>query len=142
MNRIETSCTGKLPAIVIASRDYPRLAALAESAAHSAPQVGEYLARELARASIVDDALLDAGAIRPGSTATYVESADDTPRTVKLVWPLDANVARDRISVISLVGAALLGMRAGQSIEWPDPLGGVRALHVLEVHHGPPRQAA
>jgi len=133
MNRNDHPAVGTLPAITIAARDHARLQALADSAATSAPQVGRYLSRELERASVVDELALGADIVRIGSAALYQDSGEPTPRRVWLAWPQEADVARDRISVISLVGAALLGLRAGQSIEWPDPFGGVRRLTVLEV---------
>lgn len=134
MNRNEHSAAGSLPAIMIAASDYPRLQALAEAAARSVPQVGDYLSRELERASVVDEAATESRFVRVGSLVTYRDSVEGAERTVRLVWPLEADVARSRISVLSLVGAALLGMRAGQSIEWPSPFGGARRLQVIKVH--------
>jgi regulator of nucleoside diphosphate kinase len=52
---------------------------------------------------------------------------------VTLVWPQEADVEHNRISVLTSVGAALLGLRAGQSIDWPAPLGGARTLTVVRV---------
>lgn len=136
------SMAGTLPAIFIPAGDYSRLVALAEAAGREAPQLRDYLGRELDRARIVDEAAFDDQVVRLGSHVTYRDNTDGRERTVQLVWPLEADVGRQRISVISLVGAALLGMRAGQAIDWPGPLGDARRLEVLAVHQQRPDAAA
>ena len=55
------------------------------------------------------------------------------PRTVRLVYPGEADIEQGRISVLTPVGAALIGLTAGQSIEWTDRDGKSRSLSVLEV---------
>jgi regulator of nucleoside diphosphate kinase len=50
-----------------------------------------------------------------------------------LVYPRDADLASGRISVLAPVGAALLGLSVGQSIEWPMPHGGTRRLKVSAI---------
>jgi regulator of nucleoside diphosphate kinase len=69
-----------------------------------------------------------------------VEFRDDVTgqvRTITLVYPKDADMNAGRISVLTPVGAALIGLSAGQSIEWQTPTGGRRSLTVLSVR--PPR---
>lgn len=137
MTRTEKTGTNALPPIVIPAADYTRLAALTENADPRLAQVSEYLARELQRAEIVDDAAFAAHVVRIGSRVTYREGADGRQRTVQLVWPHEANVDLQRISVMSVVGAALVGMAPGSTIEWPSPVGGTRQLTVVAIHDGP-----
>ena len=40
---------------------------------------------------------------------------------------------RNRLSVMTLVGAGLIGMRKGVSIDWPDRSGEERRLRIVEV---------
>jgi regulator of nucleoside diphosphate kinase len=54
-------------------------------------------------------------------------------RRVQIVSPEQADPTRARISVLSDLGAALIGLSAGQSIEWADRRGGGRRFQVLEV---------
>jgi regulator of nucleoside diphosphate kinase len=49
-----------------------------------------------------------------------------------LVYPAHANVKLGRISVLAPIGAAMIGYRVGDVIEWPVP-GGLRHLQVKEV---------
>ena len=72
--------------------------------------------------------------VRIGSLVSYRDGLNGRYRTVRVVWPLEADVTRDRISVLSPVGAALLGMSPGQSIAWPRPVGEPRVLTVLAVY--------
>jgi regulator of nucleoside diphosphate kinase len=52
---------------------------------------------------------------------------------VTLVYPPDADVTEGKISVLTPVGAALIGLSVSQSIEWQTPSGGWRSLTVLKV---------
>lgn len=145
MSRIESTATGVLPPIVIPAGDYARLNQLAESAGPELAQVSDYLVRELQRAQIVADTAVDSKVVRIGAWVTYREGVDGRRRTMQLVWPHQADVNHNRVSVLSVVGAALLGMSQGQAIEWPSPVGGTRTLTVLSVHGddggGPPDAA-
>jgi regulator of nucleoside diphosphate kinase len=49
-----------------------------------------------------------------------------------LVYPAHANVKLGRISVLAPIGAAMIGYRVGDVIEWPVP-GGLRHLQMKEV---------
>jgi regulator of nucleoside diphosphate kinase len=49
-----------------------------------------------------------------------------------LVFPVDADVAQQRISVLAPIGTALLGFRSGDVFEWKTP-GGTRRLQIEEV---------
>jgi regulator of nucleoside diphosphate kinase len=51
-----------------------------------------------------------------------------------LVFPRDADVANNKISVLAPIGVALLGGHAGEVIEAPVPAG-VRRLEVQKVLH-------
>jgi regulator of nucleoside diphosphate kinase len=54
-------------------------------------------------------------------------------RTVTLVYPDEADLTQGRISVLTPVGAALIGLSVSQSIEWETVSGGRRSLTVLAV---------
>jgi regulator of nucleoside diphosphate kinase len=52
---------------------------------------------------------------------------------VTLVYPAEADIAEGRISVLTPVGTALIGLRAGQSITWRTRDGRKQVLTVLRV---------
>lgn len=122
------------PRIVIAARDHARLLSLTEAAiARSASPVAEYLSEELTRAEVVPDAQAPGHVAQMGSTITYRDDTTGRTRTVTLVYPAEANIEQQRISVLTPIGAALIGMSPAQSIAWPSPDGGFGSLTVLDV---------
>jgi regulator of nucleoside diphosphate kinase len=54
-----------------------------------------------------------------------------------LVFPRDADGSADKVSILAPVGSALLGLRFGDSIEWPIPGGRTIRLRVLSIQYQP-----
>ncbi|MBL8199937.1 MAG: nucleoside diphosphate kinase regulator [Chromatiales bacterium] len=119
------------PGIAIAAGDYARLVGLTEGPDRS--EVAEYLSGELTRARIVGDDNLAANIVRMGSRVTYRDLATGRTRVITLVYPREADMVRNRISVLTPIGAALIGLCPGQSIDWPTPEGGAGTLIVVDV---------
>jgi len=67
-----------------------------------------------------------------GSTVTFTSDNGQT-RTLKLVWPVDESLDEQRISVMTPVGAALIGLAEGQSISWTARDGKHHKLTVTKV---------
>jgi regulator of nucleoside diphosphate kinase len=53
------------------------------------------------------------------------------------VYPKDADADAGKISVLAPVGSALLGLRVGQSIDWPGNDGRTLKLKVTAIHYQP-----
>lgn len=121
-----------LPPIIISAADHERLAAIAEPAARREVEAAEALLTELDRAEVVDDKSVPADVVRMGSRVTF-RADKGASQTVTLVYPPDAEIEAMRISVLTPVGAALIGMKPGQSIDWTDPAGRARSLTVEAV---------
>lgn len=122
------------PAITVSSLDYERLSALLQTCPSGHPTAAA-LEAELERADIVEPEAMPAGVITMNSSARVcLDQKQD--KTLTLVYPRDADGEQDRISVLAPVGAALLGLSVGQSMEWPTPAGSVR-LTVREVTYQP-----
>jgi regulator of nucleoside diphosphate kinase len=123
----------QLPEIVISTQDHARLQNIAEAAKRTAPDVADYLLEELDRATLCNAAPNCAPGIKMGS---YVEFRDDktgSVRSVQLVFPSEADVSQGKISVLTPIGAALIGLSEGQSIEWQTRSGDWKTLTVLKV---------
>jgi regulator of nucleoside diphosphate kinase len=105
------------PPIVVAEDEHERLVSLALSALDRTPGAVD-LFTELARAKTV--ANLPEHVVGVGSVATF-EYDGSTYRDYELVDPNRADIAEGRISVLTPVGAMLLGLSEGQSIEWVGP---------------------
>jgi regulator of nucleoside diphosphate kinase len=98
------------------------------------------LKRELERAIVVSSLALPPDVVTMNSRVRYCDETADVQRVVKIVYPRDADAAAGRISVLSPIGTALLGLSAGQSIEWDFPDGSRRTLRVDELLDQPERK--
>ena len=54
-------------------------------------------------------------------------------RQVTLVFPGDADIAQGKVSILTPIGAALIGLSKGQSIDWTARDGRVHRLTVAAV---------
>jgi regulator of nucleoside diphosphate kinase len=120
------------PAITLTRSDHERLSGLADSISSRNPAVADQLASELDRARVVDDRRISADVVRMGSRLRFTTDAGED-RTVTLVFPGDANIAEGKISVLTPIGAALIGLSAGQSIDWTSLDGRTHRLTVESV---------
>jgi len=119
------------PDIIIAREDHEQLTALALRALGRSPGANTLL-EEVERAEIVPIAELPANVVGMNDTATF-EYDGSRYRSFQLVYPPAADFTNGRISVLTPVGAALIGLREGQTIWWPDHNGGVHRLTLIEV---------
>jgi regulator of nucleoside diphosphate kinase len=122
----------RLPAILISDGDLEALNRLADQARGHLAAAAEQLLLELERARIVAQDQLPPETVRMGSTVTFV-TEDGRERTIELTFPDRADIAADRISILTPVGAALIGVSVGQTIDWPAPNGRRRSLTVKAV---------
>jgi regulator of nucleoside diphosphate kinase len=107
------------PAITLGQADHAKLSDLAQAGLNRMPEVAERLLDELDRAKVVADDKLPEGIARMGSRITY-RTNDGAEQTVTLVYPAEADISQGRISVMTPIGTALIGLKAGQSITWRD----------------------
>ena len=119
------------PAIAMTRLDHERLSRLVGTVAADNSPVADALFAELDRARIVAGRL-PAGTIGMGSTLRFTTDAGED-RTVTLVYPADADIAAGRISVLTPIGAALIGLSVGQSIDWTARDGRSHRLTVERV---------
>ena len=124
--------TRSVTQIVVSTADYERLTDLANASMERLPDVAQELLDELERAQIVDDKAVPKDVVRMGSTVTF-RSDDGLTRTLKLVYPADESLDQHRISVMTPVGAALIGLGTGQSISWTARDGKHHRLTVTKV---------
>lgn len=121
-----------VPNIVVGNADYERLTDLATASLERLPEVAEELLAEMDRAKVVGDDSVPANVVRMGSTVTF-KSDGGRQLTETLVYPVDEDSDAHRISVMTPVGAALIGLAEGQSISWTARDGRRHELTVLKV---------
>jgi regulator of nucleoside diphosphate kinase len=119
------------PKLIIDERAYPRLLALAQRARERVPELAERLLEEIERADVRALAEMPSDVVTLGSEVTF--RRDDRTEHVKIVAPEEADIAQRRISVLTPVGAALLGLSVGQRIAWEMPAKRAAVLEVVEV---------
>lgn len=124
--------THRKPKIVVGEIDHERLTGLATAAIERIPEVAEELLAEMDRAKVVAPAKLPADVVRMGSFVTF-DSDSAQHRRVQLVYPGEADIEQGRISVLTPIGAALIGLAAGQSIAWTARDGKKHVLTVTAV---------
>lgn len=121
------------PQIILSASEAEQLSALATRMEQSSPLAAELLLDEIERAELRPDGAVPSTVVRMGSVVEFFDEAHGSHRTVQLVWPADADIGAGRISVLTPVGAGLIGMAEGGDIVWPDRAGHERALHILKV---------
>jgi regulator of nucleoside diphosphate kinase len=122
-----------VPPIHIVESEADMISDLAWAARDRFPDVSQLLLEEVGRAQLCSRAALPADVAAMGSTILSRDGARGAPRRVELVYPSHADVALGRISILTPVGAALIGMRAGNAILWPDRDGHLRDIMVDAV---------
>lgn len=116
--------------LIISERDYQSLFPLAENLK---TPFEEALDAELGRADIVPDKDLPTDVVTMNSVVTFLDLNSGEETTVSLVYPREASVDLMKISILSPVGSALIGLQIGGEINWPLPNGNRRLLRVINV---------
>jgi regulator of nucleoside diphosphate kinase len=133
LNRMDQANVEALPPIVLSSADNDRLSDLALAASASMPAIAGALTDELNRADVVAPHRLPADTVAMYSLVQFRDEATGRVRTVRVVYPQDADIAEEKVSVLTPVGVALIGLSTGQSMLWRGRDGASRKLTVLRV---------
>ena len=121
------------PPIHLLAAESDMVAGLALQAEHRFPVVAAMLLEEIERAELHEAETLPDTAVTLGSEVDFIDENTSQMRTVELVMPAMANIARGRISILTPMGAALYGLTQGQSIDWPDLDGHARRIRIVRV---------
>lgn len=121
------------PPIHLSEDDYDVIAELALKMEARNPALARSILDEIDRARVVPATSLPGDAVRLGSEVAFADDLGSAARRVRLVLPRDADIEAGRVSIMTSVGAGLIGMRVGSEISWPCPDGRARTLRILEV---------
>lgn len=121
------------PPIHLIDSEAERLGDLALAAEARLPEVAALLLREIERAAVHGVDSFPQGVVRMGARVDFIDEGSGAHRTVELVYPPDADIAAGKLSILSLVGAGLIGLAEGQTIRWPDRSGAERVLRIEKV---------
>ncbi len=120
------------PSIIVSAADQRRLTDVAITALGRVPEVAEELLLEIERAEVVPTHAVPVNVVQMGSTVELT-TEEGPSRRVTLVFPGEADITAAKISVLTPIGAALIGLSKGQSIPWMTRHGQKRRLTVLAV---------
>ena len=122
-----------LPPIVIARRDHARLERLADDALRERHPVGRFLMSELRRAVVFDTSKAPEGVACLNEWVTYRVDGSRQSESKILVCPDELSNGQMELSVLSPLGAAVLGMSVGQRIKFFSIEGGLHSVIVEGV---------
>lgn len=124
-----------LPRLILGVEDHGKLMTMANGISGPMANVADQLMNELDRARVVAQSKLPEDAVRPGSVVSFT-TTDGFDRTYQLVFPGEADITSGKVSVLTPIGAALIGLREGQSIPWTARDGRRLSLTVVRVGQG------
>jgi regulator of nucleoside diphosphate kinase len=93
----------------------------------------EFLVRELMRAHVVDEMDIPGDIVTMRSRVMYREDDSEIDQVVTLTYPSDRDFYHDALSVLTPVGAALIGLSEGQAITYPGPDGRPKRVKVIRI---------
>jgi regulator of nucleoside diphosphate kinase len=118
------------PVPIIAREDFRLLGRLGDCPA---------LQDELRRATVVAESEVPADVVTMNSRVAFADLTAGLRGTVTLIYPHSA-AGEGRVPVTAPLGAALIGLRAGQEIDWDFPLVGRHRVRVEAVLSQPRRR--
>ena len=125
-----------LPPITLCTTDAERLQVLSAASRRLTPEVADFLEGELERARILPPEDVPPSFVRMGSRVWFRDDGTGMTTRAVLVYPGREDSELRRVSILSPVGAALIGLSPGQSIVFVTAHGRRRKLTVLSVEAG------
>ena len=125
--------------IYVTSQDNQRLEDLLMEVEASDPRKHgdlKALTEELHRAVIVDSKDVFSNVITMNSRAEMRDLETGETVAFTVVFPSEANIDEEKISVLAPIGAGMLGYRVGDEFEWKVP-DGLRRMKVTNVEYQP-----
>lgn len=123
------------PLIVVTDHNLETLARL--MSAHRRTREIDALEAEIDRAQVVPARQVHRNVVTMHSRVRFQDEDSGECREVTLVYPHEADVDANRISILAPVGAALLGLSVGQVISWPLPNGSTCRFRIIDVPYQP-----
>lgn len=122
---------------IISRIDVERLERLVERPVYQGIPGAAALQRKLENATVVEPADMPGDVITMNSVATVLDTAGDTRSELTLVYPHEIDDSPGKVSILAPVGSAILGLRVGQTAQWPMPGGRSLELRIVALLHQP-----
>lgn len=126
------------PSVIVSSQDLERIESLLDTLPPESA-AAQSLLGELDRADIVAPEDMPPSVVTMRSTVRF--QLDEPPETfcLTLSYPKEMPDVPDGISLLTPIGTALLGLSAGDSIDWPRPDGQLVKVRIVDVPYQPER---
>ena len=86
----------------------------------------------LQRAEVIDVSKLTGATVKFGATVTLIDEETEKQKVFQIVGETEADVKSGKVSVSSPIGRALIGKKAGDSVEVIAP-GGGKSYEIVKV---------
>ena len=116
--------------IILSEDDFRMLKQFAENFPSNPNEMT--LSYELNRAIVVENDQLPEDSVRLNSQVRVKELGSNKEMEFCIVMPAQADIKLKKISVLTPMGAALIGLCKGETIEWKMPAG-MKKFEVIEV---------
>jgi regulator of nucleoside diphosphate kinase len=131
--KIKYGSTNMKPKIIVSSHDLEQIERLIDSLPSTEVAAKTLLLDELSRADIVAPHEVPPSVVTMNSTVRFKMEDSREGFCLTLVYPRDMGDGKDKISILTPVGSALLGLSVGSHITWPRPDGRMMKIQVLDV---------
>ena len=125
------------PHITLTASDHAHLSGLARAAMRTMPEAAANLIDELDRAQVLAEAGRPNDVVSMGCEVEFRDESSGRVQRVTLVDPSEADIEQGKVSVLTPVGTALIGLRIGASITWETRTGELKRLTVMNVRRAP-----
>jgi regulator of nucleoside diphosphate kinase len=126
-------------AIYVTDFDMERIRKLLEGTKKWSQRDREYLEKleeELDRAIVVSSKDVPGDVVTMNAQVRVRDLDSGVEKVFRLVFPADADYEQGKVSILAPIGTALIGYRAGDTVEWKVPAG-VRRLKITAVLYQP-----
>lgn len=97
----------------------------------------QQLEEEITRALVVPQASVPTDVVTMNSRVTFEDLGTGRKTEVTVVYPHEADIEQGKVSILAPMGAALIGLQVGQTIDWTLPSGAVRQIRLLSISYQP-----
>jgi regulator of nucleoside diphosphate kinase len=125
-----------IPAVKLTKADRDRLVSTAVAALEHEQRpssAAAMLLSEISRATIIDSDFPLPDVVAPHRNVEIHDNIANVKKRLQLIYPGDSETNRDAISVLSPLGAALIGLSVGDTFEWCNMYGDRHSITVLQA---------
>lgn len=125
--------------VTLTKNDYTRIYKAITDAKNSKTinsNEAEKLLSELSKAEIVPSEKIDKDVVTMNSEVKLFFKNTQKEQSFKIVYPQDANLKENKISIFSPIATALIGYKIGDEIEWIVP-SGMTKIKIVDLIYQP-----